>query len=173
MKKQLSFFVALFAAFFTFLTASAQGEWKWAHYWSGGDGSYGDYYNKIINTAFDEDGNIYVYGTMGGNAVFDGQTLQFVNNAEVLNRNECSILLAKFDILGNMLWYKVVKNSGTWSVPKWMEVRNNQIHISGDTGLDYVDWNWNNVWLYFLDTLITGSQVHLTPVENRHPPLQR
>ncbi len=172
MKNQLSLFVATLATLFITLTASAQGEWKWAHYWSGGDGSYGDYYNKIINTAFDDEGNIYVYGTMGGNAVFDGQTLQFVNNAEVLNRNERSILLAKFDILGNMLWYKVVKNSGTWSVPKWMEVRNNQIHISGDTGLDYVDWNWNNVWLYFLDTLITGSQVHLTPVENRHPPFQ-
>ena len=109
MKKQIHIFVAMLATLFLTLTASAQGEWKWAHYWSGGDGTLGSYYNEITNTAFDEEGNIYVYGTMGGNAVIDGLTFQFVNNGTVLNTNERSILLSKFDTLGNMLWYKVVK----------------------------------------------------------------
>ena len=59
--------------------ASAQGEWKWAHHWTGGDGSYGDYYNKIINTAFDDDGNIYVYGTMGGSPKYDENTQEIKN----------------------------------------------------------------------------------------------
>ena len=165
--------MATLATLFSFLTASAQGEWKWAHYWSGGDGTtFGDFYNEITNTAFDDDGNIYVYGTMGGSPQFDGLTFQFVNNGTVLNKNDRSILLAKFDTLGNMLWYKVVKGSGSWSVPRWMEIRNNQIHISGDTELEYVDWGWDDVWLYYLDTLITGYQVHNIPVENRTPPCQ-
>ena len=32
MKKQLPLFVATLATLFVTLTASAQGEWKWAHY---------------------------------------------------------------------------------------------------------------------------------------------
>ena len=47
-------------------TATAQGEWKWAHYWTGGDGSYNDYYNYITNTAFDDEGkNIELYDLQG------------------------------------------------------------------------------------------------------------
>ena len=155
-------------------TATAQGEWKWAHYWSGGDGTYGSYYNKITNTAFDDEGNMYVYGTMGGSAVFDGTSLQFTTNAEVLYRNDCAILLAKFDTLGNMLWYKVVKNSGSCSVARWMEIRDNVCFISGDTELEYCDAPslMYDVWLYYLDTLIQGWQVHDIPVEERKPPFQ-
>ena len=36
--------------------------------------------------------------------------------------------------------------------------------------MDYVDYNWNNVWLYYLDTLIRGFQVHEFPIESRKPP---
>ena len=107
MKKQIPIFVATLATLFITLSASAQGEWKWAHYWTGGDGTLGSYYNEITNTAFDEEGNIYVYGSMGGSPQFDGLTFLFVNNGTVLDRNDHSILLAKFDTLGNMLWYKV------------------------------------------------------------------
>lgn len=152
------------------LPAFPQGEWKWAHYWTGGDGSFGDYYNEITNTAFDEEGNIYVYGTMGGSPQFDGLTFQFVNDGTVLNRNARSILLAKFDTLGSMLWYKVVKSSASPAIPRWMEVRNNNVYISGDVEMDYVDYNWGNVWLYYLDTLISGLQVHELPVDSRKPP---
>ena len=153
-------------------SASAQGEWKWAHYWSGGDGSYSNYYNKITNIAFDDDGNMYVYGSMGGYAEFDGSAIRFTSSAQVLNRNNRTILLTKFDTTGNMLWYKVVKNSSDMTAPKWMEVRNGHVFISGNTELEYVDWNWNNVWLYYLDTLIRGADVHEIPVENRRPPFQ-
>ena len=92
MKKHLSLFVATLATLLITLSASAQGEWKWAHYWSGGDGSLNDYYNEITNTAFDEEGNIYVYGTMGGSPQFGELTFQFVNNGTVLNNNNRSIL---------------------------------------------------------------------------------
>lgn len=72
MKKHLPLFVALFATLFTFLAASAQGEWKWAHYWTGNGGNYSEIFNNVTNTAFDEEGNIYVYGTMGGNVSLTG-----------------------------------------------------------------------------------------------------
>ena len=56
MKNRLSLFVATLATLFITLSASAQGEWKWAHYWSGNGNNI---FNKVINTAFDEEGNIY------------------------------------------------------------------------------------------------------------------
>ena len=118
MKKQLSLFVATFATLFTFLTASAQGEWKWAHYWSGTDGTYSDYYNRITNAAFDDEGNIYVYGTVGGDAVFDGLTFQYTTHPQVLSKNNRTILLAKFDTLGNMLWHKEMKSDNEAASPR-------------------------------------------------------
>jgi hypothetical protein len=78
--KKTQITLALLATLFSLLTASAQGEWKWAHYWSGNDESASNYYNKIINTAFDDDGNIYVYGSMGGHAVFDGELFHYDNH---------------------------------------------------------------------------------------------
>ena len=172
MKRIFTFFTLLLILLQ--ISASAQGEWKWAHYWSGGDGSYGDYFNTITNTAFDEEGNIYVYGTMGGNPTIDGMTFQFTQAGSVLSYNDKTIMLAKFDTLGNMLWYKVVKNSSILSLPHWMEIKNNHIFISGNCMLDAVDYpsSMNNVWLYYLDTLIRGSQVHTIPVENRRPPFK-
>ena len=51
MKKQIHIFVAMLATLFLTLTASAQGEWKWAHYWSGTGGEPGQLYNYVTNTA--------------------------------------------------------------------------------------------------------------------------
>ncbi len=68
MKKQLTIFVATLATLFVTLTASAQGEWKWAHYWTGGDGTLGSYYNEITNTAFDEEGNAEVRSLTGSHS---------------------------------------------------------------------------------------------------------
>ena len=53
-----------------------------------------------------------------------------------------------------------------------MEVKDNKVYISGDLSLDYVEnpASVNNVWLYYFDTLITGTQVHEIPVEQRMPP---
>lgn len=167
MKRSIIPFLALALLY---VTATAQGEWKWAHYWTGGDGTYGSYYNKITNTAFDDEGNMYVYGTMGGSAVFDGTSFHFSTEEQVLSHYTKSIVLFKFDALGNLLWHKVVKSSAQAAIPRWMEVRNGRIYISGDVEMEYVDHNWNNVWLYYLDTLIRGYDVHLIPNEERRPP---
>ena len=167
MKKQLSIFVAFFATLFTLPTASAQGEWKWAHYWTGSGGNYNDIFNNVTNTAFDEEGNIYVYGTMGGNARLDGEMLTFSSNSDVITTSEQSILLAKFDSLGTMQWYKVIKcNSDYLSVPKWMTVKNDRIYITGMTGM----WGDYDYWLYYIDTLITKADVLNLPESERKPP---
>ena len=175
MKKFVFFIVALFITQCASNFVLAQGEWKWAHYWSGNGGDYNNIFNKVYNTAFDDNGNIYVYGTMGGNAVFDGITLSFSNNSDVITTAEHTVLLAKFDTLGNMLWYKIVKCSnreGGVSRAHWMEVKDDKVYVLGNMNLDYVDYyaTVNNVWLYYFDTLITGPQVHEIPVEQRRPP---
>ena len=155
---------ALFAVIFP--TASAQGEWKWAHYWTGSGGDLTNIFNNITNTAFDEEGNVYIYGTMGGNARLDGEMLMFSDNSDVITTSEHSILLAKFDTLGTMLWYKVIKcNSDYWSIPKWMTVKNDMIYITGITGM----WG-DNYWLYYIDTLITKADVLNLPASERKPP---
>ena len=173
MKKQIPIFMALFATLFTFLTASAQGEWKWAHYWSGTGGTSSDLYNNVTKTAFDEDGNIYVFGLIGGQPTYNGSPLMFINNPQVYGSGKRSSLLAKFDTLGNMLWYKVVKSSESHDCfPYWMEVEDDKVYISGDISLDFVEdpSSVNSVWLYYLDTLITGPQVHSIPADQRRPP---
>ena len=171
MKKQILFLFATLSTLFITLTSSAQGEWKWANYWSGTDG--GGAYNEIVQTAFDENGNIYVFGQIGGNPTLNGQPLQFTSHPLALSLNKATIMLAKFDSLGNMLWYKIVKSSEqVHCLPHWMEVKDNKVYISGNMSLDYVDYSAtvNNVWLYYFDTLITGPQVHEIPVEQRRPP---
>ncbi len=173
MKKQTPLFFAILATLFTIQTASAQGEWKWANYWSG-SGEASSLSNQVVNTAFDEAGNIYVFGQIGGHPIFNGQAIQFTSHPLAFNSSKGSSLLAKFDTLGNMLWYKIVKSSDqyVYCLPHWMEVKDNKVYISGNLSLEYVDYNAtvNNVWLYYFDTLITGSQVHEIPVEQRRPP---
>ena len=166
--------LAILIANFPFLTAYPQGEWKWAHSWTGSGGSYTQIFNQITNTAFDEDGNIYVYGSMGGNPEMDGQHFLTDVPSEVSNGAIPTILLAKFDTLGNMLWYKIVKCSndgGHISSPQWMEVRNRRVYISGITGL------WGDfptgTWLYYMDTLIRKGQVDSMPESERRPPFKR
>lgn len=165
---QLLVLSALFAVIFP--AASAQGEWKWAHCWTGSGGDLTNIFNNITNTAFDEEGNVYIYGTVGGNARLDGEMLMFSDNSTVITTSEHSILLAKFDTLGTMLWYKVIKcNEDYWSIPKWMTVKNDRIYITGTTGM----WSDYNYWLYYIDTLITKADVLNLPPSERKPPYKR
>ena len=167
--KKTQITLALFATLFTLLTASAQGEWKWAHHWSGAAGAPSDHYNTITKTAFDEDGNIYIWGIMGGQPTFNGSTFLFINNPQVYGSGRRASLLAKFDTLGNMLWYKVVKSSERECYSHWMEVKDNKVYISGNLSLGDVDHDVST-WLYYFDTLITASQAHAIPEDQRLPP---
>ena len=166
--------LAFLIANFSFLTAYPQGEWKWAHAWtgSGGNPTYNQIFNNITNTAFDEEGNIYVYGTIGGGPELDGQ--HFLTNvpSEVQNPASETILLAKFDTLGNMLWHKIVKcnhNGGPTSTPLWMEVRDRKVFIAGtSTFWGYISYT---SWLYYMDTLVRKSpQIDSIPESEQKPP---
>ena len=152
-----------------YVTATAQGEWKWAHYWTGSDGAYTSYYNYITNTAFDDEGNLYVYGSMGNNPIMDGEPFEFSSQPMPGVQDAPAILLAKFDTLGNMLWYKVVKSQTEGSYPHWMEVRDNRICISGSSSFF---GSSSYAWLYFMDTLITKAQIDTMPAEERKPPFK-
>ena len=73
MKKQLHIkpIVALF--FLSLLSISLQAQqFEWAKSYSGYDGMNNtDKYNRIYNSVFDSQGNIYIVGTMGENAILD------------------------------------------------------------------------------------------------------
>ena len=169
MKKRLSLFVATLATLFITLSASAQGEWKWAHWWSGTGGEPGLLYNYVSKTAFDEDGNVYIWGVMGGQPTFNGSTFLFINNPQVYGLSRRTSLLTKFDSLGNMLWYKVVKSKERECYSHWMEVKDNKVYISGNLSIGDVDHDVST-WLYYFDTLITASQAHAIPEDQRLPP---
>ena len=152
-------------------TATAQGEWKWAHYWTGQDGTTTStsYHNYISNSAFDDEGNLYVYAAMGDNPVMDGEPFEFCLEAMYGGQNNPAILLAKFDTLGNMLWYKVVKQSSCAAIPHWMEVKEDRVCIAGSAGFL---GDGLSQWLYFLDTLITKAQINALPIEQHKPPFK-
>ena len=167
----LILFMALLATLFSFLTASAQGEWKWAHCWNSTRPN-DDEVNTVKNVDFDDEGNIYVLGSMGGNLTVDGYTFLFLNNPTVYYNADYSAFIMKYDTIGNLLWYKVVKTSrDSWCMPHWLEVRDNKVYVMGDAGLTDVDaYPDSQAWHYWLDTLINGSEVRPIPKDQRVPP---
>lgn len=140
----------LFIIAFSFPTFS-QGEWQWARSYSGQDDPVNSgLYNQITRSVYDSQGNIYIAGTMGENA--------FIDNDEALSEGLMmglsSVLLAKFDPQGNLIWKKSIKNSQYDSYLNWMD-------IVGDTSIvilaNVYSPGGNNVSLWYLDTLIVGK----------------
>ena len=171
MKNQLSLFVTTLATLFIALTASAQGEWKWANYWTGNDDptSSSNPYNYVVRTAFDDDGNVYVFGSFGGNArIYDQTSSTWISdNVEVATSNKKGIILMKFDSLGNHLWSRIVKTLKNESCrPYDMVIRNNRILISGEYMFSYS----SNEKLLFLDTLVSMQTAASYPTGEHNPP---
>ncbi len=184
-------FLPLVALLLTTFTTFAQGEWEWANYWTGDQRDHYDNLNEITNTAFDEEGNIYVYGTMGGDPQFNGEDFPLPENFLSMNPGwgndglneylrtrariepKTYLVLAKFDPDGNMLWNKIIRPVNMYSTTNeawacWMELRNDKLYVSGnfDLGNDY------NSLCYYLDTLITTKQVREMPEEEHKPPFK-
>ncbi len=151
MKKQLHIkpIVSLLFLFVVSISLQAQ-QFEWAKSYSGYDGMNNtDLYNRIYNSAFDSQGNIYIVGTMGENAIIDTTHL-----SEGFLENKAAIILAKLDPQGNLLWQKSIKNTGTSQNPCWLQ-------IVGDTSIAlmakmYVPGS-NIDYLWYLDTLIQGN----------------
>ena len=169
--KLLPLFGALLATLFTFLTASAQGEWKWANYWTGNDDPLNSTnpYNYVVRTAFDDDGNVYVFGSFGGNArIYDqNQSSYFCSQVSIIAANTPGTVLAKFDANGNLLWKKVIKSSYDMSnMPYDMYLKDNRVVIAGEYSWD----GGSGKQLWFLDTLITQQVALSYPSNEFHPP---
>ena len=101
LRRFLPFALCLILLQAVFFSASAQGEWKWANYWTGNDDplSSTNAYNYVVKTAFDDEGNIYAFGSCGGTAQIQDQSqaIHMLNNATVLTANTQGSVLAKFD----------------------------------------------------------------------------
>ena len=153
------------------LSASAQGEWKWANYWTGNDDplNYGNWYNYVVRTAFDDDGNVYVYGCFGGNGRVYDQNMSdwFCDNVAVVLANTQGCALMKFDSSGSLLWTRTIKKSRQGDCrPYDMVLHDDRILISGQ----YTFSGSLNENLWFLDTLITQQMALSYPVGEYHPP---
>ena len=152
-----------------YLTASAQGEWKWANYWTGNDDplSSTNAYNYVVKTAFDEEGNIYAFGACGGTAQIadQNQTIPMLNIPIVLTANTMGSVLAKYDRNGNLLWHRLIKSTGAGNDcrPYDMFLKDNKIYIAGDYIFDYPQPLW------FFDTLIDHQSAMSHPGHS-HPP---
>ena len=171
MKKQIPLFFAILATLFITLTVSAQGEWKWANYWTGNDDPLNSNtpYNYIVRTAFDDDGNIYVFGSFGGDArIYDqNQSSYFCGQVSIIAANTPGTVLAKFDTTGNLLWEKVIKSNYDMSnMPYDMYLKDNRIVIAGEYSWD----GGSGKQLWFLDTLITQQIAHSYPQNEYNPP---
>lgn len=166
--KRITIIAILIAAV---LSASAQGEWKWANYWTGNDDPLNSYnpYNYVVSTAFDDDGNVYVYGCFGGNArVYDQNTSDWLcDDVAVILANTKGCALMKFDSLGNLLWNRTIKKSQQGDCqPYDMVLHDGRILISGQ--YDFTSGTSETLW--FLDTLITQQTGFSYPVGEYHPP---
>ena len=164
-------FVATLATLFALLTASAQGEWKWAHYWTGNDDPLNSYnaYNYVTRTAFDNDGNVYVFGSFGGNASLhtENGTAHFFDNSTFVTNNSPGTFLAKFDSIGDMVWVKVIKSlNNSCCMPYDMLLRDDKITIAGEYGFQLNDVTQ----FWFLDTLIDAQCALSYPSGTVHPP---
>ena len=161
---------ACFIIICSFQTIHAQGNWLWANYWTGNDDplSSTNAYNYVVKTAFDEDGNIYAFGACGGTAQIaaQNQNVHMLNIPIVLTANTMGSVLAKYDRNGNLLWHRLIKNSGFGEDcrPLDMFFDGDRIMISGN----YQFQANNNLW--FFDTLITMQNVAGIPWEEQHPP---
>jgi hypothetical protein len=165
--KRITIIAILIAAV---LSASAQGEWKWANYWTGNDDPLNSYnpYNYVVSTAFDDDGNVYVYGCFGGNArVYDQNTSDWLcDDVEIVQSNSPGLVVAKLDSLGNLVWSKTVKATYTnYCRPYDMVLHDNQLLISGE-----YSFFGGNPKLWFLDTLITRQTANSYSSGEHHPP---
>ncbi|MBP5662878.1 MAG: T9SS type A sorting domain-containing protein [Bacteroidales bacterium] len=170
LRRFFPFAVCLILLQTVFFDTYAQSEWQWANFWTGNDDplSSTNAYNYVVKTAFDDEGNIYAFGSCGGTAqVVDQQTaVHLSNNPIVLTARTRGSVLVKFDRNGNLLWSRLIKNSGLGADtdPYDMFFDGDKIVIAGNYQFQAMEQLW------FFDTLIYNQQVAGIPWEEQHPP---
>lgn len=142
----------VFVTMFCFVTLScfAQ-EIKWANSYNGGKCNE-DYTNRIVQSMYDSQGNLYICGTAGVNAML-GDTTIFSNSIPISIRR--GTFVAKFDVNGNLLWKKSLAYASPDDIDDLyinMQLFNDSIvYMHSQVNGPKV----NKPLFWFLDTLIT------------------
>ena len=146
-------FLLAFLALTTF-AAHAQ-RFDWVKSYSGQEPT-GKYWNYIVSSVTDSQGNLYVAGQFANGAAVDGQDLLPFSpyGAQTENANSC---IMKITPQGDIVWRKILHaNNGNPSQIYGLQ-------LVGDTALFanvlFALPKENNEYLYFYDTLITKDNV--------------
>ena len=140
----------------TFATIATHAQrFDWVKSYSGLEPS-GKYWNYIVSSVTDSQGNLYVAGQFANGATVDGQDLLPFSpyGAQTENANSC---IMKISPQGDIVWRKILHaNNGNPSQIYGLQ-------LVGDTALFanvlFALPKENNEYLYFYDTLITKDNV--------------
>jgi hypothetical protein len=146
--------ILLSALTFVAIAAHAQ-HFDWVKSYSGQEPS-GKYWNYIVSSVTDSQGNLYVAGQFANGASVDGQELLpfSPHGAQTENANSC---IMKITPQGNIVWRKILH--ANYGQPSQIY----GLQLVGDTALFanvlFALPKENNEYLYFYDTLITKDNV--------------
>jgi hypothetical protein len=145
MKKTLLLLVAVLIA----TTINAQ-QFDWAKEITTSD-------SKIIKTATDSQGNLYIFGTCSANAEYNNvRLLPSINGIGTTS----NVIIAKINANGEMLWHKVIaQDNGQLNSANYMQ-------LVGDSSLVFmaeITLPTPEYKLYYLDTLIAPTSFNDLP----------
>jgi hypothetical protein len=145
MKKTLLLLVAVLIA----TTINAQ-QFDWAKEITTSD-------SKIIKTATDSQGNLYIFGTCSANAEYNNvRLLPSINGIGTTS----NVIIAKINANGEMLWHKVIaQDNGQLNSANYMQlVGDSSVVFMAEITLPTPEYK-----LYYLDTLIAPTSFNDLP----------
>ena len=147
--------ILLLAAFVVLTLAAHVQHFDWVKSYSGQEPS-GKYWNYIVSSVTDSQGNLYVAGQFANGASVDGQELLPFppHGGQTENSNSC---IMKISPQGDIVWKKILH--ANYGQPSQIY----GLQLVGDTALFanvlFALPKENNEYLYFYDTLITKDNV--------------
>ena len=147
--------ILLLAAFVVLSLAAHAQRFDWVKSYSGQEPS-GKYWNYIVSSVTDSQGNLYIAGQFANGASVDGQELLPFppHGGQTENSNSC---IMKITPQGDIVWKKILH--ANYGQPSQIY----GLQLVGDTALFanvlFALPKENNEYLYFYDTLITKDNV--------------
>ena len=142
MKKILLIIIVILLSFSSF----SQGTFQWAKSYAGSDETVDITSNRIYYSELDSQGNTYILGNFRGDVAFDGERIFDL----AFGVYSGSLLIAKLNPNGELLWKKVIRHSFYQTSPNYMK-------LVGDSSLfvmSQMELAYNNSKLWYIDTLI-------------------
>lgn len=142
MKKILLIIIVILLSFSSF----SQGTFQWAKSYAGSDETVDITSNRIYYSELDSQGNTYILGNFRGDVAFDGERIFDL----AFGVYSGSLLIAKLNPNGELLWKKVIRHSSYPTGPNYMKlVGDSSLFVMADMVLAQ-----SNTKLWYLDTLI-------------------